>query len=269
MDLSISVKDLGLAYTARRIGRLTPKIVMRRLTRGKKQKIALNGVTFDVPRGEMLGLVGRNGSGKTTLLRCLAGIYRPSHGEVTIWGHSAGLIDTTAGFQRDLSLRENIYLAGALYGIPQRDMTEKIEGIVEFASLPGEINQPMRSFSAGMLMRVGFALAVSLEPDVFLVDEVLAVGDESFKVRCLEKVGEMRAAGTTIVLGSHELPLVRQFCDRVIVLEQGQIVHDGDPDESIHAYTDVLGVDLETVMSRPPVEHARMRRIERQWKRTS
>ena len=267
MDLAILVEDLWLSYTARRVGRLTPGYVMNRIKRGKKKKIALRGVSLEVPQGQMLGVIGRNGSGKTTLLRTLAGIYLPTRGQVTIWGRSASLIDATAGFQRDLTLKENVFLAGSLYGISKQEMREKFRSITEFAGLTQEIDAPLQSFSAGMIMRVGFALGMSLQPDIFLIDEVLAVGDESFKVQSLEKVSEMRALGKTIVLGSHELPLVKEFCDRVIVLERGRIVHDADPEESIDAYCELLGVDVEKAMSRPPVEVARMRQIERKWKR--
>ena len=249
---AIEVKDLWLGFRLKRRGRSRFITTLAGIATGQQEmRWALRGVTLDVPKGEFLGIIGPNGSGKTTLLRCLGGIFLPSKGSVTIRGDVSNLIDSRAGANRELSLRENLYMAGAIHGVPRKVMHERLDEIVELAELESEVDQPLATFSAGMLMRVSFSIAVSLRPDIFVVDEVLAVGDEAFKARCLAKVEEMRNSGTTIVFVSHELPLVQAHCDRVVVLTNGSIVFDGQPDDAIRTYCDLLGVSLEEALTRP------------------
>jgi ABC-type polysaccharide/polyol phosphate transport system ATPase subunit len=266
---AIEVNDLWQSYRARRLAHArTLKAAIATLGRKRTiQRWALRGVDFEVPAGEMLGVIGSNGSGKSTLLRSLAGIYRPVKGSVTVRGRSASLIDLTAGFQRDLSARDNIFLSGAIYGVPRRLLEERFDEILDFAELQDEADSPLRVFSTGMAMRLGFSLAVSLEPDLLLVDEVLAVGDESFKTRCLTKVNSMRDKGSTIVFVSHELSLVRSLCDRALVLAEGKITFDGPSSEAIERYCEAVGVDVDTALSRTSVEPSTIERVERSWTR--
>ena len=248
---AISVTDLWLGFRLKRRGRSRLVTTVAGLATGKHpMRWALKGVSFEVPEGQFLGIIGPNGSGKTTLLRCLGGIFMPTRGSVTIRGHVSNLIDSRAGASRELSLKENLYLGGAIHGVPRKAMHERIDEIVEFAELQDEIDQPLASFSAGMLMRVSFSLAVSLRPQIFVVDEVLAVGDEAFKEKCLRRVEEMRRSGTTIVFVSHELPLVKAHCDRVLVLSNGTVAFDGDSLSAIQYHCELLGVSAEEALNR-------------------
>lgn len=265
---AVEVNELWESYWPRRIGGRTLKAAIGTLGRSVGiRRWALKDLTFSVERGEMLGIIGINGSGKTTLLRCIAGIYRPSKGTVTVRGRVASLIDLTAGFQMDLSAEDNVLLAGAIYGMSRRDLLEKLEGILAFAELPDHKEASLRTFSTGMAMRLGFALAISLEPDILLVDEVLAVGDERFKVKCLEKVKELRSMGTTIVFASHELALIRSLSDRVLLLDQGEKTFEGSGEAAVEHYCQAIGVDVERIAELPPIEEKTLKGIERAWAR--
>jgi lipopolysaccharide transport system ATP-binding protein len=264
---TIDVADLWLSYRARRLRPPTLQATLGTIGRGREKpnQWALRGLTFEVERGQMLGVIGANGSGKSTLLRCMAGIYRPSKGSVTVRGRVTSLIDLAAGFERDLSARENVMLVGAIYGVPHSVLKARMDEVLEFAGLEDRADTALRTFSTGMGMRLGFSIIVSMQPDILLVDEVLAVGDEAFKVRCLERVKGMRAQGTTIVFVSHELAQVRMFCDRVIVLDKGRASYDGDPNEALEVYCDNLGIDLEFALSHSEIESYNVRRMERRW----
>lgn len=263
---SIDVEDLWLSYRDKRVRPPVMKLRLAGVGRSKyADRWALQEVTFQVDQGEMVGVVGHNGSGKSTLLRCLAGIFRPVRGRVTVRGRVASLIDLTAGFHRLLSARDNVVLAGAIYGIPRDDVLSRFDSMIEFAELQDEVDTPLRAFSTGMALRLGFAIAVGMEPDVLLVDEVLAVGDEAFKIKCLDKVGEMREAGATVVFVSHEMALVRMLCDKTIVMDQGRILLQGESDAAIRDYCEHLGVDLEFALSRPLVEAPSLDRVEKKW----
>jgi len=265
---AIEVEDLWESYWPRRIGGRTLKAAVGTLGRSVGiRRWAVKGVSLTVEAGEMVGVIGINGSGKTTLLRCLAGIYRPSKGTVTVRGNVASLIDLTAGFHMDLTARDNVLIAGAIYGMSRRELEGKMDEIFSFAELPEHTEASLRTFSTGMAMRLGFALAISLEPDILLVDEVLAVGDEAFKVKCLEKVKAMRAGGTTVVFASHELALVRSLCDRVVVLDQGELTFDGPSDQAVEHYCSAIGVDVGRISELPPIEEATLKNIERAWAR--
>ena len=197
---------------------------------------ALNGVTFDVASGRTFGLVGRNGSGKSTMLKLIAGIGRPSSGTVKVAGRVSALIELGAGFHPEISGRENVYINGMMLGLTKREISQRFEEIVDFAELREFIDAPVKTYSSGMYMRLGFAVAINVDPDVLLVDEVLAVGDEAFTHKCLDKFAEFRRRGRTVLLVTHSLDLVTRFCDEALWLDGGVVRAQGDPRHVIDAY---------------------------------
>jgi ABC-2 type transport system ATP-binding protein len=201
---------------------------------------ALNEVDFQVETGETFGIVGRNGSGKSTLLKCIAGILQPTSGQIVVRGHVAAMLELGAGFQPELSGRDNIYLNASLLGLSRREITRRFDDIVAFAELEDFIDNQVRFYSSGMYVRLGFAVAVNVEPDVLLIDEVLAVGDERFQQKCMERIHQFQTEGRTIVLVSHSAEVVRQICNRVAVLENGKVVTVAPPGEAIRAFRDCL-----------------------------
>jgi lipopolysaccharide transport system ATP-binding protein len=206
----------------------------------------LRDVSLTVAPGRSLGVIGTNGSGKTTLLQVLAGVLRPTRGEVTVRGRVASLVDLSAGFHRDLTGRENVLVGGVLLGMSRAEVRARYDEIVAFSGLPADaLDAPLSAYSAGMGLRLGFALVVHTDPDVLLVDEVLAVGDDHFRAQSLARVDELRAAGTALVLVSHDLGLVRARCDEVAVLERGELARVGSPEESVAYYRDRQGVTAE------------------------
>jgi ABC-2 type transport system ATP-binding protein len=190
---------------------------------------ALRDVDVEIGRGQTVGLAGANGSGKSTLLKVLAGILRPTSGLVEVNGRIASLLELGAGFNGELSGRDNIYLNAALLGLSKREIDKLFDSIVDFSELRHKIDDEVKHYSSGQYVRLGFAVAVHVDPDVLLVDEVLAVGDEAFQRKCLAKIAEFRAEGRTILFVTHSLDLIENMCDRVIVLESGQVIHDGAP----------------------------------------
>ncbi len=189
--------------------------------------LAVNDVSFSVQQGESLGLMGLNGSGKSTLLKLINGIMRPDAGSVRTRGRIAGLIATGAGFHPQLSGRDNIYLNAAVLGMTEAETNRKFDAIVEFADVGKHLDSPVGHYSSGMFARLGFAVAIHVDSDIFLADEVLAVGDRPFKRKCLERMQEIRDSGRTLVYVSHAAGSVRKMCDRLIVLEQGRLGYDG------------------------------------------
>ena len=197
---------------------------------------ALKGVSFDVVAGKTFGIVGRNGSGKSTMLKLIAGIGRPTAGSVTVQGRVSALIELGAGFHPEISGRENVYINGMMLGLTKRDITARFDEIVEFAELQDFIEAPVKTYSSGMYMRLGFAVAIHVDPDVLLVDEVLAVGDEAFTHKCLDKFADFRRRGRTVLLVTHSLDLVTRFCDEALWLDGGTVRAQGDPRRVIDAY---------------------------------
>src|SRR6516165_10627834 len=197
---------------------------------------ALRGVSFDVRRGEALGIVGPNGSGKTTLLKLLSRVTAPSGGTITISGRLSALIELGAGFHPDLTGRENIFLSGSILGMNNREIARKISDIVEFAEIGDFIDVPVKRYSSGMFVRLGFSIAVHLDADIMLFDEVLAVGDVAFQARCFEQVEKLRKIGKTIVLVSHDFAAIERICDRAILLRSGQVEMIGEPPAVIEHY---------------------------------
>ncbi|HVL80692.1 MAG TPA: ABC transporter ATP-binding protein [Actinomycetota bacterium] len=214
------------------------KEMLSRLPVGRERRSnwALRDVSFEVEPGETVGLIGRNGSGKSTLLRCIAGILPPTRGEVLVGGPISSLIELGAGFHPELTGRENARVTGALFGIPRRKLEAKMEEIVAFAELEEVVDQPVRSYSSGMVVRLAFSLAVSADPEILLIDEVLAVGDQSFQRRCVDRISGMARSGVAVVFVSHQLDLVSSVCSRVLLLDDGSVVSDGSPLDVIAGY---------------------------------
>jgi ABC-type polysaccharide/polyol phosphate transport system ATPase subunit len=197
---------------------------------------ALTDVSFTVPRGSTYGVIGRNGSGKSTALKLVAGITKPTSGTVRVTGRISALIELGAGFHPEISGRENVYINGIMLGLTKREIADRFDEIVEFAELQDFIDAPVKTYSSGMYMRLGFAVAIHVDPDVLLVDEVLAVGDEGFTHRCLDKFSEFRRRGKTILLVTHSLNLVERFCDDALWLDVGRVQAHGDPKRVVDAY---------------------------------
>jgi ABC-2 type transport system ATP-binding protein len=225
------IRAVGVGKTFR-VGQRATSLKERLVGRGSRGEPfhALAGVTLDIAAGHTVGLIGPNGGGKSTLLKVLAGILRPSTGTVRADGRIASLLELGAGFNGELSGRENVFLNGSLLGLPRREVARQFESIVDFAELGGFIDGPVKHYSSGMYVRLGFAVAVHVDPDILLVDEVLAVGDEAFQRKCLDKIAEFQADGRTILFVSHALELVERICDRAVVLDHGRVVFDGDPE---------------------------------------
>lgn len=201
---------------------------------------AVRHVSFAVPAGTTYGIIGRNGSGKSTMLKLVAGITKPTSGEMRVHGKISALIELGAGFHPEISGRENVFINGIMLGLTKREITRRFDEIVEFAELKDFIDAPVKTYSSGMYMRLGFAVAIHVDPDVLLVDEVLAVGDEGFTHKCLDKFAEFRRRGKTILLVTHSLGLVERFCDEALWLDAGEARGGGDPRRVIAAYiTDV------------------------------
>src|SRR5713101_3213343 len=197
---------------------------------------ALTDVSFSVPRGSTYGVIGRNGSGKSTALKLVAGITKPTGGSVRVAGRISALIELGAGFHPEISGRENVFINGIMLGLTKREIHDRFDEIVDFAELREFIDAPVKTYSSGMYMRLGFAVAIHVDPDVLLVDEVLAVGDEGFTHKCLDKFAELRRRDKTILLVTHSLNLVERFCDEALWLDSGHAMSHGDPKRVVGAY---------------------------------
>jgi len=198
--------------------------------------LALNDISFEIRQGESVGLIGSNGSGKSTTLALMAGVLMAQAGKVEVRGRVCPLLELGAGFHPELTGRENIFLNGILLGLTRREVWSKLEQIVAFSELEPFLDQPIRTYSSGMLARLGFSVAVHLVPEILLIDEILAVGDLRFQVKCREKLEEFKKQGVSIILVSHSLGDVRTFCERAIWLKDGKIVADGEPGLVIPRY---------------------------------
>lgn len=206
---------------------------------------ALSPMNFTIEQGETIGILGHNGSGKSTLLKCIAGILRPTTGQIALRGRLASLLELGAGFHPELTGRENVFINAAFLGISRKEISGRLDDIVEFAELGQFIDEPVKHYSSGMYVRLGFAVAVNLQPDILLVDEVLAVGDEAFARKCLARVKDLQTDGRTIVVVTHAADVVRQTCSRALVLDHGLLVADTKPDEAIAIFREHLHGTLE------------------------
>ena len=214
---------------------LLQRSIMRDLQPGETFP-ALTDVSFSVPKGSTFGVIGRNGSGKSTALKLVAGITKPTLGTVQVDGRISALIELGAGFHPEISGRENVFINGIMLGLTKRQIHERFDDIVDFAELREFIDAPVKTYSSGMYMRLGFAVAIHVDPDVLLVDEVLAVGDEGFTHKCLDKFAEFRRRGKTVLLVTHSLGLVETLCDEAIWLDAGRLQGQGDPKRVVGAY---------------------------------
>ena len=210
---------------------------------------AVDHVSLRVPRGATFGIIGRNGSGKSTLLKLVAGITKPTSGEVLVDGRVSALIELGAGFHPEISGRENVYINGVMLGLTKREIARRFDEIVEFAELEEFIDAPVKTYSSGMYIRLGFAVAVYVDPDILIVDEVLAVGDEGFSLRCLDRFAELKRLGKTILLVTHGLAMVERFCDDALWLDHGKMRAEGDPRLVVEAYLADVGKAEEQQLS--------------------
>lgn len=228
---------------------------------------ALNNVSFAIPKGSTIGIVGRNGSGKSTLLKMLNGVLQPSNGTININGKVSALLELGAGFNMEFTGRKNIYLNGTIMRIPKEEMDKRVDDILKFADIGDFIDQPVKTYSSGMFVRLAFAVAINVDPDILIVDEALAVGDTRFQLKCMDKFLEFQKAGKTILFVSHDVNSIKRFCERTIWLNKGQMIMDGDTDEVTDQYTDFLKSEL-------PIEefmgnvHAKQKQEEEQLKVT-
>ncbi len=201
---------------------------------------ALKDISFTVKQGELVGIIGKNGSGKSTLLRIILGILKPSSGDVQTHGRISGILDLVAGFHENLTGKENIFLNGTLFGLTRAELARVMDRIISFSGLGEFIDVPLRNYSTGMLLRLGFSLAVSVDPDILLVDEILMVGDIAFQRRCMEKLREFADAGKTILMVSHSLEDLRPICNRCLVLSEGRLLYDGITEDAFDVYLNML-----------------------------
>jgi len=217
------------------------------LMRGRRARYdefwALSDVSFEIEEGTSFGLVGENGSGKSTMLKCIANILRPDRGRIAVDGRVSALLELGAGFHPELSGRENVYLNGAILGLSRKQIAAKFDEIVEFADLAPFIDTPVKNYSSGMYVRLGFSVAISVDPDILLIDEILAVGDEEFQKKSAEKFHELRERGKTIVIVSHALEAIRNFCDRAVLLGHGKVRSIGPAPKVIQDYLDGVHID--------------------------
>jgi ABC-type polysaccharide/polyol phosphate transport system ATPase subunit len=217
------------------------------IMRGGRAKVdifwALDDISFEIEQGSTTGLIGENGSGKSTMLKCLARILRPDKGSVSVTGKMSALLELGAGFHPELSGRENVFLNGAILGLSQKELQARFDDIVDFAGIGQFIDEPVKNYSSGMYVRLGFSVAINVEPDILLVDEVLAVGDEAFQRKCLERFAALKKAGKTVIIVSHSMVSVLNMCDHAIWFKKGHKLADGEPRAVVEAYTGSLVLD--------------------------
>jgi ABC-type polysaccharide/polyol phosphate transport system ATPase subunit len=234
-----NVSKIYRRYSGRQFSTLKSALLQRSLLQNLRPNEAfpaLTDVSFSVPRGSTYGVIGRNGSGKSTALKLVAGITKPTLGTVHVEGRISALIELGAGFHPEITGRENVFINGIMLGLTKREIQNRFDEIVDFAELREFIDAPVKTYSSGMYMRLGFAVAIHVDPDVLLVDEVLAVGDEGFTHKCLDKFAEFRRRNKTILLVTHSLNLVERFCDEAIWLDGGRAMTHGDPKRVVDAY---------------------------------
>lgn len=237
----VKVEHVSKEFTLRRTHTMKESLVW--LMKGRKDEmkdsfLALDNVSFEVGEGETVGLLGYNGSGKSTMLKLISGVMRPDKGWVGVRGRLAGLIEVGAGFHPDLTGRENVYLNGAILGMTERQIQEAFDDILEFSGIEQFIDTEVKFYSSGMFLRLAFSVAVHTDPDIFLIDEILAVGDEPFQKKCLTRIRELQQEGKSMVIVSHDLDMIQEFCDRGIVLSHGKKIFDGPAEEAVRVLRD-------------------------------
>jgi ABC-type polysaccharide/polyol phosphate transport system ATPase subunit len=234
--IDLKLQQVSKKYNLPATGNSPKRWYNRPFARRSSEMWALRDVSFEVEEGEAVGIVGHNGAGKTTMLKLLSGITAPTRGQITIRGRLAGLVEVSSGFHPELTGKENIFLHGAMLGMRRAEIARKLSSIVAFSGVGQYIDVPVKRYSSGMYVRLGFSIVAHLDPDILLLDEVLAVGDLAFQVKCLERITELRKGGRTIVFVSHDLAAVYRLCDRAILLSRGQVLADGAPRTVIDQY---------------------------------
>ena len=241
-NIAIEVKNVSIKFPKTRVTLGTVESSLMKLAKFRKSEqdffVALDGIDLEVNEGEILGIIGRNGSGKSTLLRTISGIYRPDDGIIRSKGQITLMAGLGIGFNVNLSGRENIYLYGSILGHSNETMNDLMESIIEFADLNGFIDQPLRTYSAGMRARLGFSIASAVKPDILLIDEVLSVGDQEFREKSMARILEIVKGSRTVVLVSHNFSIMKQICTRLIMIENGRIISNGSPEEVITSYSE-------------------------------
>jgi ABC-2 type transport system ATP-binding protein len=246
VEPAVTVENVSKTFRLYHERNQSLKVALLRRRRATYEELwALRDVSFTVPRGQTFALIGENGSGKSTLLKCIARILRPESGRTAVDGKVSALLELGAGFHPELSGRDNIFLNGSILGLSKRHIEERFDEIVDFAGLDRFIDTPVKNYSSGMYVRLGFSVAINVDPDVLLVDEVLAVGDEQFQRKCAEKFADLRARGKTIVIVSHSLSTVRSVCDHAAWLQQGRLRMVGPAPAVIDAYIDEVHTERE------------------------
>lgn len=238
MVTAIEIRDLTKEFSLRRTRSMKEMVIWTVRGRGKELRSdfrALDGINLTVAEGETVALLGYNGSGKSTTLKLISGVYRPDGGSVKVRGRVAGLIEVGAGFHHDLTGRENVFLNGAILGMTEAEITARYDDIVAFSEIEEFIDTEVKFYSSGMFLRLAFSVAVHSDPDIFLVDEILSVGDEPFRRKCLARIQELKALGHTLVIVTHDLDMVKDVVDRGVVLRKGEIVFDGPIAEAVDA----------------------------------
>lgn len=233
-NAAVAVEGVSKHFRLRHTHSLKESLVWALQGRAQRDDfVALQPLDLTIAQGETVALLGRNGSGKSTLLKLVAGVMTPDTGRVLVRGRLAGLLEVGAGFHPDLTGRENVYLNASILGLDRARIDARFDDIVEFADIGPFLDTQVRFYSSGMFLRLAFAVAVHTEPDVFLVDEVLAVGDEPFRAKCVERIARLSAEGRTLVVVSHDLPLVEQLCTRGVVLDRGHLLQDAPVAEAV------------------------------------
>lgn len=241
-DIAIDVNNITKSFKVfpDKGSQLKEKLLFRKRSRFEERKV-LRGISFQVKKGEAIGLIGHNGCGKSTTLKLLTKIMFPDTGSITMNGRVSSLIELGAGFHPDMSGRENIYTNAAIFGLTKKEIDARLKSIISFSELEEFIDNPVRTYSSGMYMRLAFSVAINVDADILLIDEILAVGDANFQAKCFNKLKEIKAHGTTIVIVSHSLGQIEQICDRSIWIHEGMIRAEGDPKEIDLEYLDFMG----------------------------
>ena len=246
MDVAIKVEHLEKVYRLydKPTDRLKESLGLSK-KKLHKEYYALNDVNFDVRRGETVGIIGTNGSGKSTILKIITGVLNPTHGEVKVNGRISALLELGAGFNGEYSGLENVYLNGTMTGFSREEIDKRIDSILEFADIGDFIHQPVKTYSSGMFVRLAFAVAINIDPEILIIDEALSVGDVFFQAKCYHKFEEFKKMGKTILFVSHDLGAVAKYCDRVVLLNKGEKLNEGDPKQMVDLYKQILAKDVD------------------------
>jgi ABC-type polysaccharide/polyol phosphate transport system ATPase subunit len=259
-DVAIEFRGVSKAFTYNINQPRSLKTLLVSLTSGeyfrleRTRKVVLDNVDFKINRGEIVGIMGRNGTGKSTLMRILSGIYSVDSGEVTVNGRVAPMIAMGAGFHPELSGYENIFLNGAILGIPRSELLRLVPKIIEFSELESDMDKPVKNYSTGMLLRLGFSVASHIEAPILLLDEVLGVGDAGFVGKCFAKLQELFQSGRTVVMVTHDPQQVIKYCKRCLVLENGKLIFDGDTENGTARYIKLFEGPKEVINNQVPIQ---------------